>query len=194
MKFQVMEAVELAPGAEANIEVVCNVRNEMGLWTMSISKDEIVGRSSSLWDGIEINGGDEKREGAIPFACSGDGSPTVVIRIKNVTENGIRIDKKNIIGQGKVIRDAVHATADPCTMELMRVKEKDPEEREVEEEGVEKVHVFNRSTWLQLFEQKVDLVWRTWGSRTRAQASTGCVWAGVHSSVSSGNGHRDGYH
>ena len=108
-----------------------------------------------MWDGIEINGGDEKKEGAVPFACSGDGSPTVVIRIKNVTDNGIRIDKKNIIGQGKVIRDAVHATADPCTMELMRVKEKDPEEREVEEEGVEKVHVFNRSNWLQLYYQKV---------------------------------------
>ena len=122
-----METVELAPGAEANIEVVCDVKNEIGLWTMNISKNEIVGRSSSLWDGIEINGGDEKKleEGAVPFACSGDGSPTVVIRIKNVTDNGIRIDKKNIIGQGKVIRDAVHATADPCTMELMRIKEKD---------------------------------------------------------------------
>ena len=72
-----------------------------------------------------------------------------------MTDNGIRIDKKNIVGQGKVIRDAVHATADPCTMELMRNKEKDPEEREVREEGVEKVHVFNNLTWLPLYVQKV---------------------------------------
>ena len=118
--------MELAPGAEVNIEVVCNVKNEIGLWTVNVSKDEIVGQSLSLWDGIEINGGDEGKEGAVPFACSGDGSPTVVIRVKNVTDNGIGIDKKNIVGQGKVIRDGMHATADPCTMELMRIKEKDP--------------------------------------------------------------------
>ena len=72
VKFQVMETVELAPGAEANIEVVCDVKNEIGLWTMNISKNEIVGQSSSLWDGIEINGVVEKKEGAVPFACSGD--------------------------------------------------------------------------------------------------------------------------
>ena len=124
--------MELAPGAEANIEVVCDVKNEIGLWTMNISKNEIVGQSSSLWDGIEINGVVEKKEGAVPFACSGDGSPTVVIRIKNVTDNGIRIDKKNVVGQGKVIRDAVHATADPCTMGLMRVILKKLEEYKTE--------------------------------------------------------------
>ena len=87
-----METVELAPGAEANIEVVCNVKDGTGLWNVNVSKDEIVGQSLSLWDGIEINGGDEREEGVDPFACSGNGSPTIVIRVKNVTDNGIRMD------------------------------------------------------------------------------------------------------
>ena len=79
MKFQVMETVELAPGAEANIEVVCKERD--GPMDHEHSKNEIVEQSLSLWDGIEINGGDEKKEGAVPFACSGGGSPTVAIRV-----------------------------------------------------------------------------------------------------------------
>jgi len=62
-----METVELAPGAEANIEVECNVKDEMGLWNVNVSKDEIVGQSLSLWDGIEISGGDEREEGVVPF-------------------------------------------------------------------------------------------------------------------------------
>ena len=150
-----MEAVELAPGAEASIEVMCSGRDGIGLWNVDVSRDEVVEQSLSLWDGIEINGGDGREEGAVPFACSGNGSPTIVIRVKNVTDNGIRIDKKNVIGQGQVIRDAVHATADPCTMELMRIKEKDPEEREVREEGVVKTHRFNKLAWLPLFMTKV---------------------------------------
>ena len=45
---------------------------------MNVSKDEIVGQLLSLWDGIEINGGDERGEGVVPFACSGNGSPTIL--------------------------------------------------------------------------------------------------------------------
>ena len=49
----------------------------------------------------------------------------------------------------------MYATGDPCTMELMRVNEKDPEEREVRKEGVEEGHVFSKLTWLPLYVQKV---------------------------------------
>ena len=42
MKYQVIETVELAPGAEANVEVLCNVRDGTGLWNVNVSKEEVV--------------------------------------------------------------------------------------------------------------------------------------------------------